>query len=502
MRGSRLVLALMVVCLGAVSARAEEPPVTAPPAPAKAAPKLPIEKAQVDWYGIYLEGAKVGYARITAEPIERGGKPFLRTHYVVDLRLQSMGTAREMRFEEQQIFSGEPPHSVVAGWSVQSQGNFSQRVELKGGPGAFEGVITAGGQTRTLPLSEDPLTFLDVMKPYFWFKQPRSIGDKLASRTFDLGELEFDDEEITVARVEKTVVDGVPLTYYESQHRSKKDGSTGVMRVDELGRLLSMEMMGTMEVRLEPEEVARQPGKPVDIFVSRIAKIDRPLGPQKDVLELVVEVRGKGIDRIEGGPRQRATYDAERRVLRLELGAKHDPKVAASEEEVRDALAEDAGHPIRDPGVVALATKAVGDAKTPREKVARLVAFVDEFLEDSYSAEPLSVLDILHVRKGDCTEHSLLFCTLARAVGIPAREVGGLMYLGDEIQIAGSYGFGGHAWNEVVLDGVWVPVDPTWGQTEVDATHIRQAASGSNEAASMALGGAQLTLISIQRRTP
>jgi hypothetical protein len=120
--------------------------------------------------------------------------------------------------------------------------------------------------------------------------------------------------------------------------------------------------------------------------------------------------------------------------------------------------------------------------------------------EQIYSAEPLSVLDILAVRQGDCTEHSLLFSTLARAVGIPAREVGGLMYLGDEIRIAGSYGFGGHAWNEVVLDGIWVPVDPTWGQTEVDATHIRQAADGSNQAASLALGGARLKLVSIRHR--
>ena len=43
----------------------------------------------------------------------------------------------------------------------------------------------------------------------------------------------------------------------------------------------------------------------------------------------------------------------------------------------------------------------------------------------------------------------------------------GLLYVGD-----GQKAFGGHAWNEVVLDGVWVPIDATFDETEIDATHL------------------------------
>jgi transglutaminase/protease-like cytokinesis protein 3 len=56
---------------------------------------------------------------------------------------------------------------------------------------------------------------------------------------------------------------------------------------------------------------------------------------------------------------------------------------------------------------------------------------------------------------------------LARAAGVPAREVSGLLYVGDDLKA-----FGGHAWNEVVLNGAWVPVDASMGETEVSATHI------------------------------
>ena len=40
--------------------------------------------------------------------------------------------------------------------------------------------------------------------------------------------------------------------------------------------------------------------------------------------------------------------------------------------------------------------------------------------------------------------------------------------MGDDAQA-----FGPHAWNEVVVNGLWQPVDATWAQAEIDATHIR-----------------------------
>ena len=53
---------------------------------------------------------------------------------------------------------------------------------------------------------------------------------------------------------------------------------------------------------------------------------------------------------------------------------------------------------------------------------------------------------------------------LARAVGLPARPVAGLVYLD------GTFYY--HAWAEVWLGG-WVAVDPTFGQFPADAAHVR-----------------------------
>jgi len=42
-----------------------------------------------------------------------------------------------------------------------------------------------------------------------------------------------------------------------------------------------------------------------------------------------------------------------------------------------------------------------------------------------------NAIEVLEHLQGDCTEHSILFIGLARAAGIPAREVAGLVYVDD-----------------------------------------------------------------------
>ena len=84
-----------------------------------------------------------------------------------------------------------------------------------------------------------------------------------------------------------------------------------------------------------------------------------------------------------------------------------------------------------------------------------------------------SALDVLATREGDCTEHTVLFTALARAVGLPTRMAAGLVW-SDEV---GAFAY--HAWPEVYV-GRWVWTDPTLGQEVADATHI-ELATGSVE---------------------
>ena len=79
-----------------------------------------------------------------------------------------------------------------------------------------------------------------------------------------------------------------------------------------------------------------------------------------------------------------------------------------------------------------------------------------------------SALDVLVTRKAECQGNTYLYAAFARSLGIPTRVVNGLVYsetFGD--------GFLYHTWAESHLDGRWIPVDPTFGQVNADATHIK-----------------------------
>ncbi len=78
-----------------------------------------------------------------------------------------------------------------------------------------------------------------------------------------------------------------------------------------------------------------------------------------------------------------------------------------------------------------------------------------------------SALEVCRNREGDCTEHSVLVAGLCRAAGIPARVVMGLEC------IQGIWG--GHAWNEVSIDGHWFALDATLGFGSVDPFHLAVA---------------------------
>jgi len=82
--------------------------------------------------------------------------------------------------------------------------------------------------------------------------------------------------------------------------------------------------------------------------------------------------------------------------------------------------------------------------------------------EDS-NVSMMSAKETLKTRMGDCTEHAVLFCALARALSIPSRVVTGLVYTGDS--------FGYHSWAEVYLDS-WVGVDATTNSVGLPACYI------------------------------
>ena len=105
-----------------------------------------------------------------------------------------------------------------------------------------------------------------------------------------------------------------------------------------------------------------------------------------------------------------------------------------------------------------------GNQKSDKDKARVIFDWVHMNVKKEIVVSFPSALDVLHTMKGDCNEHTYLFVALARAAKIPARVVTGLVYT------KGRFYY--HAWPSVYIDGQWLEMDPTWGQINVDASHI------------------------------
>ena len=108
----------------------------------------------------------------------------------------------------------------------------------------------------------------------------------------------------------------------------------------------------------------------------------------------------------------------------------------------------------------------VAGAASPEERITRILQWLDENIKKA-PLDVFSALDVLQQHEAECQGHAYLYTALARASGVPTRMVNGLAYSKD------FEGFLFHSWAESLVGARWQAVDPTFGQSEADATHIK-----------------------------
>jgi len=119
---------------------------------------------------------------------------------------------------------------------------------------------------------------------------------------------------------------------------------------------------------------------------------------------------------------------------------------------------------VHHPEIKKLAHEVTAQAADEHDRVTALVRWVAREVKDE-TVDNFSAREVLKTKRGECQAHAMLYTALARSIGIPTRLVGGVVYIKD-------VGFLYHSWAESYI-GRWVPVDPTFGQVPVDATHLK-----------------------------
>src|SRR5262249_50866416 len=158
------------------------------------------------------------------------------------------------------------------------------------------------------------------------------VGDRLASQNFEFEKLRLDPETRKVLTAKSGLAGGSAVRFYEVEMNSPQHGITALERYDDRGRLLSGKIGGVIEMRCEPEQLAKAVDKSTDLFQLGTVKIDKPLGDPKRVSGLVIQVTGIGATVLKPGPRQSVARN-EAGALVCKLGAAYGTPVPATEDE-------------------------------------------------------------------------------------------------------------------------------------------------------------------------
>jgi len=166
------------------------------------------------------------------------------------------------------------------------------------------------------------------------------------------------------------------------------------------------------------------------------------------------------------------SHTAEITVRRIDLSSNSNPSIALPMAPSRLPSGDDRAPnnliQSDDDQVLALA-KAVSPDETDSGKLAvALEKYVNQFVTlKNFSQAFDTAAEVARHREGDCTEHAVLLAALARARGIPARVVIGLVYQTD------TQSFVYHMWNELWITDRWVPMDATLGRGGIGAAHLK-----------------------------
>lgn len=440
----------------------------APPLPPIDVAALSAGPAEERWMGIFIGDQHVGYAVSREAPAADGGRVY----------------------EEQSAFG------------LQAMGNV-QNIALAGtavtGPDgtlrAFDFVLSspmtifAHGEMTGLHLQVDVTQGGTQRRLDFDLKEPPVLGLTLASqlrgRTLEPGQTfeipYFDPLTLTNSRAQVRVEAPEILPNGESAWWlvSRVGGMETRRLVDEAGNTLREEEAGgirTLAMTRE-EAIAVDAGPPPDLVSRAAVPLEGTIDERHPLHIVRVQVGGVEATRFAHDPPVQEVSGDEVKVS-VPLLAELSRAPVQGEGDLESTMSI----PATDPEIVNRARAVVGDAPDRLEAARRLYQFVHEYVQKVPTMGVPNGLVVLREARGDCNEHTVLYVSLARAVGIPARIASGLVH---SSQTGDDPAFYYHAWPEVRIGPLaaeipgampvagWVPVDPTLGQFPADATHLK-----------------------------
>lgn len=432
----------------------------APPPPVPLQTAAAITETMEEWWGIYYRGEKIGYAaqKITPKPDE----------YLVQdssvLRLNLLGTVQTVKT---QLEMSAAPDWALKRFDFQLDSN-DVRFIAKGqvATGRLRLQVESGGHRteREIPLSQPPY-LLAALKPHI-VTQNLEPGKEHLFLIFDPSTLSQQITTVTVEGRERIKIGSETEPAIRIRQRFK--GVSVVSWVDGIGRTLKEESPAGLSMVKQRAEEARSFGGtrsiPLDLIAQTAVQLESPIVHPGNKNSLKLKLSGFNAANFSlNTGRQRLTEDT-LEISREDLSRLRSYRIPLQEPRFASYLQPTPFLQSDHPEIRALVQRVVKEEPDALKAVLRIQDWVYKEVAKEPTVSIPNALEVLQTKKGDCNEHTVLFNAMARAVGIPAKTVVGVVYL------RGAFYY--HAWSEVWL-GEWVSVDSVLNQFPADVTHIK-----------------------------
>ena len=423
-----------------------------------------------EWFGLYLIGKKAGWTRSTVRRELRDGKDVLVARSEMLIRVTVGTNDVDRRQEEEFVWEARPGGRLLSFRAVLA-GDGGDRTETGSCDRSACKVVIVGGGTREERTVENRET-AEMADAARLAAGRRGL---VTGAVLETTKLRYREMRYEFVRRETIAGAGVAEEVSVVSAQEQGDRIAEEYRVADDGRILEAKIGDGVVVRPETEETARRFDR-VDLFA--LARLPLPRALPRDVPKTIVFklsglprtfLKSDARQRFQAGPDGTTLLSVSARRPTAADPGKDTPLARARHGADAEDLAATAEVNWDAPGFADVARQAAGNAKGTYEAARRLSDWVYQRLDKAYGASHDRASDVLAAGKGDCTEHTVLLVALARAIGIPARPVYGLVFA--------QYGDGQpalywHAWPEIRSAGEWIPIDPTFGEPVADATHV------------------------------
>lgn len=442
-------------------------------APDEIASAAPATDGQDEWMGVYLQDRKIGYTHHHLQRTEDGYEFSERSV----LRIAVLGAPQTVRTVAHGKMTAD---LAIERFSLSLDGGIAtMQVNGEADPRGVALRVATGGQEQVQRIDVDGPLYMPLTARSRLAAGGLAVGRSLTVEVFDPSAMAGHPMALAVEGREKLSVGGKERDVWLVRETFR--GLKSRLWLDDAGTVLKEEgPMGLVALRESADQALAggwENEAAFDLTAAIAIPVRQPVQDPRSLTRLTARVTGLGEVTLRDDERQ-SYHDGVLRVRRENDAAIGSYVLPYADARWRDDLAATPFLQVDDPAVRRAAADAVRGESDARRAAERVRRWVFESLDKVPTASIPNAVQVLEMRAGDCNEHAVLFAALARAVGLPARVVAGVVYLD------GAFLY--HAWNEVWLGNGWVSVDTALDQMPADATHIKLLEGGPETHATLA----------------